>query len=194
MRLCVFGDSFVNGTGDPDRLGWLGRAAGGAREITLYDLGVRGDSSADIRKRWRAEAEARLAGRDDGRLVFAFGVNDCCPDDTGARRVAPDAALDNATAILRESSARWPTLMIGPPPIADETVSARVAELDPALAAAAARLDVPYCSVFAALRDNDTWMRDVAAWDGAHPGEAGYAALARLIMAWPAWRGWFGAL
>lgn len=194
MRLCVFGDSFVNGTGDPTRLGWLGRAAGSDREVTLYNLGVRGDTSADIRKRWRAEAEARLAGRDDGRLVFAFGVNDCCPDDAGARRVAFDATLDNAAAILRDASSRWPTLMIGPPPIADERVNTHIAELDPALAAAAARLDVPYCSIFAALRADAAWMGDVAAWDGAHPRAVGYAALARLVMAWPAWRVWFGAV
>jgi lysophospholipase L1-like esterase len=194
MHLCVFGDSFVNGAGDPQRLGWLGRATGSAREVTLYNLGVRRDTSADIRKRWQAETEARLAGRDDGRLVFAFGVNDCCPDDRGARRVALSATLDNAAAMLGAAQARWPTLMIGPPPIADETVNARLVELDPALAAAAARADVPYCSVFAALRADKAWMADVAAWDGAHPGETGYAALARLIMAWPAWRGWFGAV
>jgi lysophospholipase L1-like esterase len=84
--------------------------------------------------------------------------------------------------------------MIGPQPIADDAVNARIAELDPALAATAARLNVPYCSVFAALRADDAWMRDVAAWDGAHPGAAGYIVLAHLITAWPAWRAWFAAI
>ncbi len=117
MRLCVFGDSFVNGTGDPERLGWLGRATAGARDVTVYNLGIRGDTSSDIRARWRAETAYRLAGRDDGRLVFSFGVNDCCPDDAGGeRRVARDTTLDNAATLFRESSERWPTLMIGPPP------------------------------------------------------------------------------
>lgn len=191
MRLCVFGDSFVNGTGDPARLGWLGRASAGAREITLYNLGIRGDTSADIRRRWQSEAQSRLAGRDDGRLIFAFGVNDCCPDDTGARRVAREATLDNTLAILGDAQARWPTLMIGPPPIADEAVNARIDDLNGTLAAAAARFAVPYCDVFAAFRADAVWMRDVAAWDGAHPGAAGYTALARLVTAWPAWRAWF---
>jgi len=194
MRLCVFGDSFVNGTGDPERLGWLGRATGSAREITLYNLGIRGDTSGDIRRRWKAEAEARLAGRDDGRLIFAFGVNDCCPDDAGVQRVARDATLDNAAAIFGEAQARWPTLMIGPPPIADNAVNARVDDLNGALAVTAARFAVPYYDVFAALRADRAWMADVAAWDGAHPGAAGYAALARLIGAWPAWRAWFSAV
>lgn len=193
MRLCVFGDSFVNGTGDPERLGWVGRATAGARDVTVYNLGVRGDTSSDIARRWRAEAEPRLAARDDGHLIFAFGVNDCCSDDAGARRVARDATLDNATAILGAASARWPTLMIGPPPIADAAVNARIDDLNGALQATAGRLAVPYCDVFLTLRTDDTWMADVAAWDGAHPGMRGYAALARLIAAWPAWQAWFAA-
>ena len=194
MRLCVFGDSFVNGTGDPEQLGWLGRVTAGTREVTVYNLGVRGDTSSDIARRWRAEAGPRLAARDDGRLIFAFGVNDCCPDDAGGERRLPrHATLDNAAAILGESSSRWPTLMIGPPPIADVAVNARIDDLNGALRATAARLAVPYCDVFATLRADRAWMADVAAWDGAHPGASGYAALARLIAAWPAWQAWFAA-
>jgi lysophospholipase L1-like esterase len=195
MRLCVFGDSFVNGTGDPERLGWLGRATAGAREMTVYNLGIRGDTSGDIRGRWRTEADRRLAAQEETRLVFAFGVNDCCPDDAGnARRVARDASLDNAAAILGEASARWQTLLIGPPPIADEAVNARIDDLSGALRAVAARFAVPYCDIFTALRADAAWMADVAAWDGAHPGARGYEALARLIAAWPAWRAWFQAI
>ncbi|MGE5147967.1 MAG: GDSL-type esterase/lipase family protein [Candidatus Eiseniibacteriota bacterium] len=193
MRLCVFGDSFTNGTGDPERLGWLGRASAGARDVTVYNLGVRGDTSADIRARWRDEAERRLAGQDDARLIFAFGVNDCCDDDKGERRVARDATLANTTAILSEASARWPVLMIGPPPIADAAINTRIEDLNGAFGETAARGAVPYGDVFGALRADATWMRDVAAWDGAHPGAEGYQVLAGLIVAWPAWRAWFPA-
>ena len=31
MRICFIGDSFVNGTGDDDCLGWAGRLGAGAR-------------------------------------------------------------------------------------------------------------------------------------------------------------------
>ena len=193
MRLCAFGDSFVNGTGDPARLGWLGRAGAGARDVTIYNLGVRGDTSADIRGRWRPELDRRLTSADETRLIFAFGVNDCCPDDAGGeRRVMRADTLTNATAILSEASGRWPSLMIGPPPLADAAVNARIEDLNGALGTTAARVGVPYCDVFGALHADDRWMRDVAAWDGAHPGAEGYAALARLIIAWPSWRAWFG--
>jgi acyl-CoA thioesterase-1 len=55
MRICFFGDSFVNGTGDDDALGWVGRAVASARhagrDVTAYNLGVRGDTSADVAAR-----------------------------------------------------------------------------------------------------------------------------------------------
>jgi lysophospholipase L1-like esterase len=61
MRICFFGDSIVNGTGDPDCLGWVGRVCGAARksgvDLTSYNLGIRRDTSADILRRWRREAE-----------------------------------------------------------------------------------------------------------------------------------------
>ena len=80
MRICFLGDSFVNGTGDDDCLGWTGRICSSARrsgrDVTHYNLGVRRDTSADILARWRQEAERRLSPDLGGRLVFAFGGND----------------------------------------------------------------------------------------------------------------------
>lgn len=77
MRLCFFGDSFVNGTGDDDCLGWVGRLCAAerrvGRDLTVYNLGVRRDTSDDILRRWRREAEARLPPGCGGRLVFSFG-------------------------------------------------------------------------------------------------------------------------
>ena len=105
IRVCFFGDSFVNGTGDDACLGWVGRACAAGREngadLTCYNLGIRGDSSADVLRRWEHEARARLPPEHDGRLVFSFGANDCClRDDASQVRVPLDEALANARAIL----------------------------------------------------------------------------------------------
>jgi len=44
IRICFVGESFVNGTGDPEFLGWTGRVCRDAQrkgyEITHYNLGV----------------------------------------------------------------------------------------------------------------------------------------------------------
>ena len=195
MRVCFVGDSFVNGTGDPDCLGWIGRVVAGARaadvEITAYNLGIRGDTSIDVARRWRREIPPRLPEGMDGRVVLSFGVNDCCPEeDGGVRRVPLDRSLAQAETILKGASAAWPTLMVGPPPIADAEVNARIAELNPELKAAAARAGVPYCDVFDRLAESPTWMAEVAAVDGAHPGASGYKIIADLVAAWDGWRRW----
>jgi lysophospholipase L1-like esterase len=80
MRICFVGDSFVNGTGDPECLGWAGRICAVARregyDITYYNLGVRRETSADIKSRWQNEVTCRLSQGEYGRIIFSFGVND----------------------------------------------------------------------------------------------------------------------
>ena len=117
-QLAIY-DSMVNGTGDDACLGWVGRICAAARrsgrDLTCYNLGVRRYTTADMLARWQREAEARLPSEHDGRLVFSFGANDCCPgEDIGGVRVAPGRALANAEAILTAAVAWRPTLMVGP--------------------------------------------------------------------------------
>lgn len=146
IRLCAVGDSFVAGAGDPACLGWVGRLCARARDqgtdVTLYNLGIRRDTSADIAARWQTETARRLPAEHPARLVFAFGVNDCM-EEAGALRLPQAATLKNAALILRHAQARAPTLMVGPPPVADTVANARIAALDAALDALCARLGQP---------------------------------------------------
>jgi lysophospholipase L1-like esterase len=80
IRICFVGESFINGTGDPDFLGWTGRVCANAHqkgyEITYYNLGVRSETSRFLKQRWQQEVSYRLTSEYDGRVVFSFGVND----------------------------------------------------------------------------------------------------------------------
>ena len=40
----------------------------------------------------------------------------------------------------------------------------------------------------ARLAADGLWTSEAAAWDGAHPGAAGYQRMAELVAAHPAWR------
>jgi len=140
-----------------------------------------------VRTRWRREAEARLPVEHARLLVFSFGVNDAVVEN-GLRRVAPGDTIANARAILDEAKRVAPTLFLGPPPTADDELNARIAALDRALAALCAEIEVPFLAVFGALTDLPAWRDEVAGGDGAHPAGGGYAALAALVDAWPAWR------
>jgi lysophospholipase L1-like esterase len=194
MRIGFFGESFVNGTGDPECLGWVGRVCAAAikagHDLTCYNLGIRRETSDELRRRWRAEADLRLLPEHDPRLVFSFGVNDTIAEGDGTR-IVPHASLANARAILTEAAARCPVLMVGPPPLPDDEQSGRIATLSAAFAGMCAELGVPYLETCAPLLATPVWCAEAAAGDGAHPGAAGYAELALLVTAWPAWQAWF---
>jgi lysophospholipase L1-like esterase len=191
MRVCFVGDSFVAGAGDPDCLGWAGRLCAGLvahdPDFTLYNLGIRRDTSLDVAARWRQECHARLPQDAGGRVVFSFGVNDCVHED-GRPRVESAHSI----AALREilSCCPWPALMVGPPPIADAEVNQRVHALSLQQRQVCDALGTPWFDTFQALADCTVWHAEVAAGDGAHPAALGYAALARAVGAWDSWKTW----
>lgn len=193
MRICFIGDSFVNGTGDDECLGWAGRVCADARrrgfDVTCYNLGIRRDSTADIAGRWRREVALRLPDDVDGKLIFSFGINDCTGPEA---RISHTDALANAATILRNAAAWKPTLMVGPPPVADCSVTdSRVQALSCDLAILCGSLGVPYLDLHSALAADIAWRDAALAGDGIHPSAEGYAKMAALVTDWPAWRAWF---
>jgi lysophospholipase L1-like esterase len=158
--------------------------------VTYYNLGVRAETSTQLRQRWQAEVERRLPESVDGRIVFSFGTNDTTIEN-GDRRVEVEDSLENLRAILTTAKQRFPVLMIGAPAIADPDQTARIEALSSQMAIVCQELAVPYLEVVSKLKNSPIWMQEVAAVDGAHPGAAGYAELANLVQNWSAWRGWF---
>ena len=195
IRVCFIGDSFVNGTGDDECLGWVGRACAAMRrtgnDVTCYNLGIRRDTTADVLRRWRQEAEARLPPEHNSGLVFSFGANDACLDDTGrAVRVPHEQSVVNARGILGTARQWLPTLMVGPLPVGEADADARIAKLSASFGSLCASLNVPYLEVFHLAADSHDWTGEAAAGDGAHPNTRGYARIAAAFSDWPAWRSW----
>ena len=194
MRICFVGDSFVNGTGDPDCLGWSGRiCANACREnwdITYYNLGVRRDTTADIKSRWFREVSCRLPPEVDGRVVFSFGVNDTTWED-GKTRVEFNQSIENARDILTKVKEICPVLTVSPLPIGDRSQNLRTSQLSQEFAKICHKLDIPYLDVFTTLLDSEVWMKEVVENDGAHPRASGYSELAKLVENWDGWQSWF---
>jgi lysophospholipase L1-like esterase len=192
IRICFIGDSFVSGTGDPLCLGWTGRVSAAAIRqgyaITYYNLGIRRETSADIVVRWRDECARRLPPHVDGRVVFSFGVNDTATEQ-GRQRVPLEATLHHLRAMVQDAQRLYPTMVVGPPPVTEAGHNRRITVLCRAMAEVAQPLGVPYLSVCERLGQDQTWIQEAAEYDGAHPRQGGYAALAALVKAWPTW--WF---
>ncbi len=194
MRICFIGDSFVNGTCDPKCLGWTGRicaaACGQRHDITYYNLGVRGETSTDIKTRWFSEVSCRLPHYCDGRIVFAFGVNDT-HFENGKTRVPLEKSIENLRYLLNSARETVPVLMIGPPPVIDVERTIRIANLSEQFSQVCSELNVPYLDICTPLQKSEVWLQELAQNDGSHPRAAGYAELAKIVHNWDGWKAWF---
>lgn len=193
-RILFFGDSYVAGVGDPTGLGWVGRVTAASYEaglpITAYDLGVRGHTSADVAARFEAEAQARTgnAAASYG-VVLAFGANDMTEVDKRLR-VAPGIAVRTLNGLIdRIEADGHGVFVVGPPPVGDREQDERIAELSNQLAHVVTHRGLPFVDTAKRLLANDDWRAEAAANDGSHPGAAGYAALADLVLTggWIEW-------
>ncbi|MCH8197793.1 MAG: GDSL family lipase [Proteobacteria bacterium] len=207
LRICFVGDAILRGVDDTVHLGWPERLCTGARKdghrVTLCNLAVRRQTTAEIARRWRAECEARLAFDVPGALIFAFGANDMACDPGTLFRASPARSEITARKIIEEAAAWKPVLWIGPAPVAARiTVEAaahglgpdyhnkRLRMLAPAYGSIAEDLGVPFLDLYAALAADRRWARSLEAGDGVYPDGDGYGLIAEIIGQWPAWRSW----
>ena len=206
LRICFVGDSLVLGTNDHDFQGWPGRLAHrevqAGHDVTVYNLGIRADTSAMVAARWRSECEARLPDIHNGALVFSFGTNDMAIEN-GALRVPLEKSCSIAHKMMSAAKAWKPTLWIGIPPVDDtrqpfragsveyDFASERSSQLNDAYAKIANELDIPYFDLFTILNESTSWLDAFAGDDGVHPLHTGYAQIAERLTGWDAWRAWF---
>lgn len=199
-RILFLGDSYVAGAGDPTGLGWVGRVVAASFEaglpLTAYNLGVRGHTSADVAARFDAETAARTGNTAASHgVVLSFGANDMTEVDRRLR-VAPGVAMRTLNGLVdRVEASGHSVFVVGPPPVGDRLQDERIAELSNQFAHVLTHRGLPFVAVAQRLLADDGWRSEAAANDGSHPGAAGYAALADLVLTggWVAWLEALGA-
>lgn len=196
IRICFVGESFVNGTGDRTYLGWTGRLCQSLSnqryEVTHYNLGIRRETSSELRLRWEEECDRRFSPQADNRIVFSFGTNDTTWEN-GKTRVSSADSTENARQILNTAKTKCPVLMMSPPPIEDPEQNDRIQTLSIHFSQLCAELEIPYFDIFTPLSQSTIWLEEVRAGDGAHPDAKGYTEYAQLVENWPIWKNWFTA-
>jgi acyl-CoA thioesterase-1 len=196
-RIVVVGDALVSGVGDPKALGWVGRVAARTPQdetaLSVFTLGVPGESSAALGARWWSESERRFdapsapgAGTLDCRLVVGLGAADL---DAGLS--IPRSRLNLANVLDEAHSRRLPAFVVGPPPGPDAGRNQELAELSGTFGDVCRRRDVPYVDTFTPLLTHEDWLTDLAAGDGTHPRQAGYGLIAWLVLH-GGWHEWLG--
>jgi lysophospholipase L1-like esterase len=201
-RIFCLGDSITLGCNDSLGLGWPGRLGRdlrhNGRSLAMYNLGINGDTSLDIARRWRNEVDAR--SRDAaGLILFAFGFNDASRPANGELQVELEASIGAARQLLQEAKAVSEVLWIGPTPL-DESVNplqtefdtwtmynAEIACYDSAYTQLAEEIGIDYLRLFPAFVNSPRYLAALNAGDKVHPGDDGYAMIAEAIGAWDGW-------
>lgn len=191
-RIFFVGDSFTQGVGDPEYRGWVGRVAAAAYaknyDVTVYNLGVRRDTSRDILARWEAECDVRYRINCEHYVVFSFGANDMA-EESGNTRISQHESLENFSKIISEAKKKYNVCVIGSPPGGDRDHDKRILDLCGGYENYAAKLGVPYIPTTAKLMADPIWLQSVKQVDGIHPGAEGYELIAELVLGSPQW--WF---
>jgi acyl-CoA thioesterase-1 len=211
IRIGFVGDSITHGTGDETLLGWPMRAGQAevarGHDVTVYNLGIRADTSELVAARWEAECEARLKPAFACATVFAIGINDSAFEKSAAldgQRVPLDRSLDLIGGMLDRARRFGPVLWVGPTPVVAAMMPLnrlpgvvydfRNDEIDAynrAYVEKASDLGVSYLDLFTPLVDDADWDAALRKSDGLHPNSDGYEMMAAHIVEWSGWRGLF---
>ena len=201
-RIFCLGDSITLGCNDSLGLGWPGRLGRDLRHsepsLAIYNLGINGDTSLDIARRWRNEVDAR-SGNAAGLILFAFGFNDASRPANGEHQVELEKSIGVARQLLLEAKSVSEVLWIGPTPL-DESVNplrtefdtwtmynAEIAQYDSAYAQLAQEIGIDYLRLFPAFLNSPRYLAALNAGDKVHPGDDGYAMIAESIVTWDSW-------
>ncbi len=182
VGLCFVGASMTAGYGDPKGLGWVGRVVSRSQhpdlDLTAYNLGVRGDTSADVMARWRAETAPRWTRRAERRLVVSVGAADTLAGVSLAR-----SRLNLANILDEATTSGIAVFVVGLAPTLDSDLNERIEALADAQADVCVRRGVTYVDCFHPLATHDQWLSDLtASSDRTHPGQAGYGLIAWLVL------------
>ena len=210
-RVFFIGASTVEGMGDTTRQGWPGRLmaleGSALSEAVAYNLGVRGQTTVEISRRWRAEVAARMPAPAPVLIVFSAGINDTARLSGGLQRVSLRKSLVVIRDMMEEAQSLGSILWVGPFPIDEgrmpyradsglemDFTNARIEELNREMATLSDSMGIPYVDLFTPLAGRADWLVHFEGGDGLHPSADGYQELASMVQAHAGWQSAAAAL
>ncbi len=198
LTLIFIGDSLTQGVGDEEGLGWVGRLANRinqTRELTWYNLGVRGNTTLELSRRAEQEIRARILPDNEIWVLLCIGTNDASLCD-GVPRIPHERSLKLIERVIDQLTPLARIFWLGPIAVAKSDLqvehhhmqfrfeTSKVATLNQAFALVAQERNIPYLDLIEASKALDFAAHQTA--DGIHPRASGYQALYEQISQWPA--------
>lgn len=203
MKIFVFGDSIAYGAWDSSG-GWVARlrrfiddkifasAEEEKRTHHLYNLGISGDTSMGVLKRFSVEMDARLLKDKDCAVIFAIGTNDSqfILADQDNRTPLTEFSQNISGLILEARKYTEKIMFVGLPPVDDVLmnpipwspqkafINEQVEKFDAALREICVRENLPFVDVFPLLSSGDFTK---LLHDGVHPNDVGHAMIFEAV-------------
>jgi lysophospholipase L1-like esterase len=202
LKVIAFGDSLIYGYGDPEHGGWVEqlRRQWMATDPShvLYNLGVRGDTAAQVNLRLEQEFLLRgeLRNKRPDLMILSVGVNDSprVGKRSGRNMTDYDRFTLEIVNLLDKALSLCPVIFVGMVPVDESKMpfldclhfnhedQFRYKEFTKL---ACQMRDIPYLDIFDIWQERGlTWMRDRISQDGLHPNTNGYLALFENIRNW----------
>lgn len=187
-RICIFGASSVWGVGDTEEGGWVDRLKkyfAGKDKTRVYNLGVPGDNSEKLLKRFVCECEAR----NPDVIIIGIGTNDSQYIGTKDNsRVSLEKFTENVTQLYTQALQFTDQIFfIGLTPV-DETKTMpwkakeqkyydndNIKKYNGTIENFCKQHNVPYVEVFSLIGGTDKF-------DGLHPNSKGHEKIYRKVL------------
>lgn len=197
-RIYCFGDSITRGENDHVGGGWadrlkaycIGRHLKGAEEVSVFNLGIGGETTVGLSKRFLGEFKTRRSDEGKELVLFAYGANDAAelvqklvvPQDAFLRR------LKSCTLAATGRGCGVTFLTITPVAKASDGImnrrgkirsNARIAQYNAGLRSLAQELGAGLIDVNAAFLKRD--LETLFVPDGVHPNAAGHEVIFQTV-------------
>ena len=192
--ISVFGDSITFGRGNNINRGWVGRL----RKVfeqkdpynAVYNLGVPGDTSKDLVKRFDVEASSRIKYLREGDrhvIILAIGLNDSRLNKGKVETSLKDFEKNVNSLIKKAKKHTKEILIIGLTPV-DEILTKdyedtsfsneRIQKYNDLLREISFKQGIPFLDIFSEL---SLINYEILLKDGLHPNSEGYKEIFELV-------------
>jgi len=198
----AFGDSITYGAWDIRLSGWASRlrlfldeklAKDSDLYYLLYNLGIPGENTQGLIKRFSAETTARVRKDEEAVFIFAYGANDLVFLKNENRfRVPKDEFVSNLDGVIREAlTLSSKVILINIVPVLEDVFAAHthnknksrsnkdIREYNEALADLAKKHSLPLVDAHSVFMD--AGHEKLFAEDGLHPNEDGHRLLFEAV-------------
>lgn len=194
-NILVFGDSITYGKSDAEG-GWVARLRSFLEQkdpdTKVYNLGIPGDTTADLLLRFSAETRARLREDSETMIIFAIGINDSCfIHSQNGLAVNPKQFQSNLSQLVEQAKVFSSNIIfIGLTPV-DESKTApdswnadksyrneSIAAFDRIIKTACTEREIPFIETWEKFKNLD--YRKLLS-DGLHPNTEGHKLIFETV-------------